>query len=433
MHHDLAPDILDIVVVISVSPSRFVRLDLVLSEAATVFCGVFDNDSQNISAADIQFQSRSNQTFSTTTSVLLYDLRELVSYRVYCMTSTVDGEHDMALANILNTKKEVQLPCSSCNKSLSVDIHSQNVLVSDFMQNVFSIDFGDSSLLTEDVVARIDVTTLDSNDVAGARNCSSTAAVVSPQHITYASSLGTTNEAVDVLVGSLCAGRFQVNVVMYSAEDYLEYSASSTAGQNFSNAAINGIEVLYSNGRVFSMFSADSYFSDPEAIEASFRGSASEIEVTFDSDTDFADLANRVFDCSLLLSFPGASSTRCFWRDSSHLIVTLNSASTVLPGDHITVFSSLIGSSASNRNFTSQVSSSARKLSSSPFTESFSLSAPLVSSLSTSPSSEPSTSPSAEPSTSPSSEPSTAPSSGPFLSSGLSKTLFVTSGMPFQQ
>ena len=41
IYHDLAPDILDTAVVYSVFPSPVVRLDLVLSEAATVYCGVF--------------------------------------------------------------------------------------------------------------------------------------------------------------------------------------------------------------------------------------------------------------------------------------------------------------------------------------------------------------------------------------------------------
>ena len=53
-----------------------------------------------------------------------------------------------------------------------------------------------------------------------------------------------------------------------------------------------------------------------------------------------------MFDCNLLLSFLGSSSTRCFWRDSSHLTIILNSASTLLPGDSITIYSGLIGPNA---------------------------------------------------------------------------------------
>ena len=346
IYFDLAPDVKNITVVVTTSP-LVARVDLLLSEPAIVHCGVFPAiGASNVTVAGILFQSRSSATFTTSSSVTMYNLRERTDYLVYCMTTTVDGEHNMALANILQTETAVHVPCvSSCEPSVTVLVRSKNVLMSDYFQNVLSVEFEGSDLVDEDVVAHIEVAALDSDDGDDASCSISNGVVVSPQSIWYTGGVSTAAAPVDVYVGGLCAGQYEVTVAMYAAEEYGRLNASITL-QNLSS--FTGVDTVYANGREFEVFSSSSGFVLPAAVTAEFKGADSEVEVYFDSLTDCAGLKGVVFWCDVLLSFPGASSSRCFWRDSSRLIITLNSGSTLLPGHNVTVLSGMIGSSAEN-------------------------------------------------------------------------------------
>jgi len=256
----------------------------------------------------------------------------------------------MALANILSTESAVHVPgVWSSNASVTVRVGSKNVLLSDYLQNVLTVELGDSYLVGEDVVAHVAVEALGSYYDT---TCSgSSGVVVSPASIWFAGGTESSVDPVNIYVGSSCPGRYQVTVRMYFA-----HGCNSATPQN--SSLIHNIQVSYSNGREFEIFSSDESFEAPQVTAASFLGSVNEVVLSFDSSTNYAGLKEQSFDCGVLLFFAAASSTRCFWRDSSHLIINLNSESTLLPGDVITVLPDNIGSSSENVLFQLSLSNS---------------------------------------------------------------------------
>ena len=340
MYHDHSPDILEIAMdTSSYVASGVVKLVLTVSDPAMVYCGAFALSGDilpDITAAQIKFQKRSNITFSSSSSITFYGLKEYVTYKIYCMSTTLDGEHEMALANILSTELDLVLPCENCNKQLAVDILSRNVLQSTYLQWTMSIDFSDSAYLMQDVVAYINVTLVDHID--NGQSCTSASVVLDPQFVTYHVGQNTGHDIVNVYMGNLCPGLFRVDVKVYPAANFPN-DTSSTAGD---------VTVSYSNGDEFQVFMSQLHFEMPKAISANFVGDVGEVVIRFTSHTDFAKRQYQNFYCSSLLSFPGASLTRCHWRDSLHLVITLNSGSTLLPGDQLILYADLIGVPSGN-------------------------------------------------------------------------------------
>ena len=338
IYHDHSPDILEITMdTSSYLAVDFVELLLTVSDPAIVFCGAFAvSDNISVSAAKIKFQKRSNVTFFSTSRISFYGLQEFVNYKLYCLSTTLNGQHEMALANILNTELDLVLPCKNCNNYLTVDILSRNVLQSEYMQWTLSIDFADSVYLTQDVVAYINVTLLDHVD--NGQSCSSASVVLDPHFVTYRRRGSTGQETVNVYMGNLCPGLFRVDVKIYPAGNFPDNTSSSA----------DGVVVSYSNGDEFQVFMSHLDFEMPKAISANFVGQDGEVVIRFTAHTDFAQHQYHFFSCSLLLSFPGASSTRCHWYDSLHLVITLNSGSTLLPGDQLILYADLIGIPSGN-------------------------------------------------------------------------------------
>ena len=340
IYHDHSSDILSVTMeTSSYMTSDFVELFLTVSDPAVVYCGAFvvsGDTLANVDAEQIKFQKRTNVTFSSSSSITLYGLKEYVSYKLFCMTTSLDGKHEMALANILSTELDLVLPCTSCNKQLAVDILSRNVLQSEYMQWTMNIDFADSLYLTQDVVAYINVTLVDNIDRG--LSCSSASVVLDPPFITYHVGQNAGDEIVNVYMGNLCPGLFRVDVKIYPAANFPDNTSSSA----------DGVAVFYSNGNEFQVFMSHLDFEMPKAISANFVGNVGEVVIRFTAHTDFAQRQYQFFYCSLLLSFPGASSTRCHWYDSLHLVITLNSGSILLPGDQLLLYADLIGVPSGN-------------------------------------------------------------------------------------
>jgi hypothetical protein len=332
--------------------SLTVRVDLSLGSVAEVHCGVFHDGYAllNVSAAAIRFQSWFNVSFIETTTMTITGLQEGTTYSLYCMTSTVGGGYDMSLANILNTCTVVDVPCVSsptCGVSVVVDVLSKNVLISDYMQSVLTVGLVNSYMLQDDMVVVVDVTLFDPDGTHEAPDCaSSSGVVVTPRVLSFYGGVEPSSSSpMEVHVGSLCPGPYQVAVSMHRVDEY----TSSSALLNTSSSSLSGVSVEYSNGNLLYFFASDASFMTPQVVSAMFMGSANEVVITFDSSTDFAGgLVSRRFSCDALLSFPSSTSSRCFWRDSSNLIISMDSSSTLLPGDNITVIPGVIGASTVN-------------------------------------------------------------------------------------
>jgi hypothetical protein len=214
------------------------------------------------------------------------------------------------------------------------------------MQSVLTVGLDNNRMLQEDMVVVVDVTLFDPDGTHELPDCdSSSGAVVAPRVLSFYGGVDLSSSSpTEVRVGTLCQGSYQVGVSMYRADEY----TSSSALLNTSSS-LSGVSVEYSNGNLFYFFASDTSFMAPQVMSAMFMGSANEVVITFDSSTDFAGgLVRSYFSCETLLSFPSSTSSRCFWRDSSHLIISMDSSSTLLPGDNITVIPGVIGASASN-------------------------------------------------------------------------------------
>ena len=339
---DIAPEILNITMVTSPEVD-VVQFDIILTNAGKVYCGVFPvigGKLFNVSTSLIRYQDRRNLTLSDSITFSVYNLKETVKYRVYFMTTSVDEQHVMSLQNILANEVEVQLPCTtdSCGNALTVDVRSKNLIVSEYLQRTLAINIADKWRLAGDVFAII--------DVVAVANVSSNI-VISP-HIVPLSS-ATVRGSVDIYVWALYAGVYNVSVRLVSS------LTNTTEIEN------TDIQVAYPNGQIIEIFESRENFHKPEAVRATFVGDDNEIEVAFDSLTDQAGLEYSIFDCSALLLFPGASSTSCFWRDASTLIISLNGASTLLPGHSITVNVTLIGAESERESTERRLSSSLSK------------------------------------------------------------------------
>ena len=344
---DIAPEILNIT--IATSPEDdVVKFEIILSNSGKVYCGIFPiigGKSLNVSTSLIRYQDRHNMSLSNSISFSVYNLTETAKYKVYFMTTSVDEQHVMSLQDILANAVEVQLPCStdSCGNALTLDVRSKNMIVSEYLQRALAINIADKWRLTGDVFAII--------DVVAVANVSSNI-VISP-HIVPLSS-ATVRGSVDIYVWALYTGVYNVSVRLVSSLT------------NTTEIGNTDIQVVYPNGQIIEIFESRENFHKPEAVRATFVGDDNEIEVAFDSHTNQAGFENSIFDCSTLLLFPGASSTSCFWRDSSTLIISLNGASTLLPGDSITVNVTLIEAESkrdgTGRRLSSSLSKSDRRL-----------------------------------------------------------------------
>ena len=344
IYHDNSADILGIAV-IPTSTSFRILVDVTVSGPAIVFCGLFpfSNSSVNISTTRIQFQNNVNATLSNKTRVTMNGVDNCVRHELFCMTTTIDGLYSMALANILNTKTVIAPETRRCNSTVSVPIQSRTLIHSNLMEKVFSVNI-ENLYFAEDVVMSINVSHVNSNQDASTSGCVATDVVVHPEVIAVSGRNNRDNkkEKVDVYLGTLCPGIFQIEILPYSSKDFFDGNSSTSI--SYVLPSIDDVVFLYPNGRTIEFVTSADNFPSPAAIGASFIGSRNEIVVTFDIHTNFGDLGYRLFDCSMLLSFSGASSSKCFWSDSLHLVIMLNSASTILPGDVVTVKSGEITS-----------------------------------------------------------------------------------------
>ena len=354
---DLAPGIISIGV-LETGARGAIRINVNMTKAAIVDCGVFydsGGSAVNISSAAIRFQRWGNITFTTTSSLTINGLQEGLFYNLYCMTSSLDGMHDMALANILNTRREIYLPCStslSCNKtSLVIDIPSKHLMGSSLMTDVLTVRMNNRYFLEDDVVAFVEVTIVDNST-----NCNFSDVLVVPQFIEFAAAGQGYTDKVEVSVSANCIGKYNVNVTIQSAEMNSQQSTYDVA---------DNIDVMYSNGHTFEIFSSASNMLDPAALNALFVSAESEVVVSFDSFTNLANMENTYFKCSLLMSFPGDSLSQCHWRDSLSLVITLNSDSTILPGSFVKVKAGLVRPHGFNNASIPAAASDVRTLSSS--------------------------------------------------------------------
>ena len=287
--HDFAPDIKSIVAVV-LTGSLTVRVDLSLESAAEVHCGIFYDSYAllNVSAVAIRFQKWYNVSFIESSTMTITGLQEGTKYSLYCVTSTVVGRFDMSLANILTTRTVVDVPCVSsptCGASVVVDIFSKNVLISDYMQSVLTVGLDNSYMLQEDMVVVVDVTLFDPDGTHELPDCASSGVVVTPRVLSYYGGVEPSSSSpMEVHVGSLCPGPYQVVVSMYRVDEY----TSSSALLNTSSSSLSGVSVEYSNGNLLYFFPSDASFMAPQVMSAMFMGSANEVVITFDSSTDFA-------------------------------------------------------------------------------------------------------------------------------------------------
>ena len=345
---DYSPNIEDITAILDHSLFS-VRVEVIVERPCAVYCGIFaaaDNSSAitvhtTLSTYDVLFQKNVVFTLSTDATFNFTSVVQNVAYDIYCMTTTLDGQWEMSLANVLDTQTRVSFPC--CRQDLTVEVGSKYLLQSNYAKDSSVVFKFESSLpIVNEVQISVDVVPLEfylPNQTFFLRRrnlfadstlaeCTSGVVVV-PSHFTL--SQWTLNLAFGqhIEVASKCPGAFLLNITAYEV---------------VSNHLKHKLLLNFPNNNIIEIVTNTSGIQAPVLMRADFVSDGNEIELRFDSFTDNGgegEGSSYVF-CNLFLQFEGASSTLCHWPASNCL--TISHSSQLHLGDNITLLSGVVSS-----------------------------------------------------------------------------------------
>ena len=301
------------------------HIEVLLEYPCTVYCGRYLNASSvaDVSPWNLRLQNFVQHTSTTNAVVHMTGLVSNVAYDIYCMTTTYNDAFQMALANILETRTTLTPSC--CREDFTVDLVSTYELLSSYQHKLVSLSVG--RILPIYQAIRVDMSLVPikfgvfSNEtllVAGRRLSTSIYAnftlsdcvkglTLNPSSVVIPSIQKSKTFEHKVFIGSLCPGRFVLNITAY---DIGIHDVSPT------------LPIQFPNGNVFDIATDNGSAPSPQLKSARFVLSGEVVELRFDSYTDMGGLGGVNFICSDLLWFAGAASAECRWHSNTRLVVT---------------------------------------------------------------------------------------------------------------
>ena len=296
-----------------------VLIESVLSAPGQLACGAFSPTSPPLSIAAIQDAGYSNVTsVGGILEILELNINGLfasTSYTIYCFTQDFAG-HSMNLSTALSTGTEVVTECCPAivlANPASVLQPSQTTSESDTVF-IFALD----SPVMHTVTVSADLFPFP----CGYSVTSSSLAYAQPAKFSFGPNSSSLQGSF-VLVGQ--SGCFEVTL-----------SATGIIPASFN----------------VSILAANAPPAPPYLQSAVFSYGGHRIVLYFNADTDRAQsvVADPVtlFNCSLVLSFPGAQWSSCLWLLPSQLQATLTTSATVSPGSLITLLNGTVRASCNS-------------------------------------------------------------------------------------
>ena len=253
-------------------------------------------------------------------NVVINNLDALTNYDVYCYSETSNGV-GLELELVQNTKMQVKTLCcrgisfTSSPPYVFGDV-SKYSFISEQSKFLFQINLESNPGVEVTVVPVL-------YDASGDL-------VLSSDAVTIPSSISFTADS------NMLSGSFYISASSSFSGDY--YLVLNTTGAS--------ADEYYVVNKTVEILSSAAPPPAPILVDAIFSGSGSSLILTFDSDTNLANITSVTWDCTLLLSFTGDSRTKCIWLSDSVISVQFDvydpSLSYVSVGDSITLSANVL-------------------------------------------------------------------------------------------
>ncbi len=254
-------------------------------------------------------------------NVVIGDLDALTNYDVYCYSETSDGV-GLELESVRNTKIQAKTLCCrgisfTSNPPYVFGDVSQYSFISDQSKFMFQFSLDSNPGVSVKVVPVLYDT---SGNVVGSSDV-----VMIPSSVAFTAG------------SKVLSGSFYISAVSTSfSGDY--YLALNTTGAS--------ADEYYVVNKTVEILSSTAPPPAPILESAVFSGSGSSLLLTFDSETNLANITSVVWDCTLLLTFTGDSRASCIWYSDAIISVQFDvydpSLSYVSVGDSITLSANVL-------------------------------------------------------------------------------------------
>jgi hypothetical protein len=274
-----------------------------------------------------------------------------VAYDIYCMTVTHTDLFEMALANVLETKITTTPSC--CRDDFAADVVSTYELLSNYQRKIVTLSLGVNVPIYQEahvemtlVPIQFELSPNETMTIVSRRNLKNDTNFtlsdclnglnINPSLVVISSSQKTRTYYRDVFIGSLCPGKFSLNITAYEV-DVEEVKTM--------------LPISFPNGKVWEIATpGEGKVPPPLLRSAHYVLSGDIIELRFDSYTDMGSLGGHDFVCDELLAFEGAALANCRWSSSTRLHVT-SGTSRLQVNDNVTLLDNVVASAYSALSF----------------------------------------------------------------------------------
>ena len=286
------------------------RIDVAISvsEVGKVICALYKSDTVPKSITELlSHDSRSlvyGHSGLEVSNISFYSVEPDTGYQVYCASRSVHSLMYTGIADVVGTGLSVK---SLGSKSVTV-----NLLDGTFLRGMKA---------TKGITITLNAAP------SGRMNVSVEAVRANDNYITPFYPLQSNvldqsswSDGLDFVFQPNASGLYWINITL-SGHDVDEY------------------DVLYPEGASFSVLQDGAEPPVPVLVSARFDSDGLSILITFSKMTNKAGLElSSNFGCALLLDFPFASSSQCYWRDASVVIIIIDENNRrITDGDNVTL------------------------------------------------------------------------------------------------
>jgi hypothetical protein len=280
----------------------------VLSHDGVLYCGAYVAGRTPSSTVAVQQLGFSGETMNNVTTILLSGLIASTEYRVYCVSSTINGN----MMSYHTMVRGVSTAKTLCCKTLSVAVNYVSLTADRSQLNVLTMSI--DSVPISDISLTISAVNVGENSTALLTSGVQTSKVYPflPQNVNFvaASSLAS---AVSISLSGLPAGYYQVSVDV-SGTDKADYSTA------------------FPKGRLIAVLSTSQPLPAPDMISATFSADGSLLYISFSSASNKGLLTSQ-FRCRLLFLFVGSEFAKCQWSDASTVVASVSGNTFLVPGN----------------------------------------------------------------------------------------------------
>ena len=268
-------------------------VDITLDVDGIVYVGLYGStDDVPTSVDQVILQNQLSNTNGNSTQITLNNLQPATDYKIYIVAKSTLGASS-TLSDMIATEMKVSTSC--CRKiivSIATQTISEGIDITGFI--TFSLPPSNEYLIS-----------LSSQVISNSTSEVSTPFV--PSAITVPISSSTSSLTYKSSLSKLTAGNYLLSVILPSD--------ASTDYQVVYN--LGGSLITSTKGVSLTVLSQESPLPAPSLSQAIFSNDGSYVSITFDGNTNRAELGSTSFVCSRLLTFSCAETSRCQWYDAS--------------------------------------------------------------------------------------------------------------------